>query len=81
MEAEELRAYVLSRLKNECEECVVMLHFGDGLPPRVIAHERPDLFRTAAEVSRVVDNLRRRLRRDPYLQAYYRRRYRGQPAP
>jgi len=64
LEADELRAYIRACLKNDRERAVLELHFGDGLPPRVIARECPQLFRDATHVSRVIRNLQERLRRN-----------------
>jgi RNA polymerase sigma factor (sigma-70 family) len=67
----DLKAQILPRLKDERERVVFELSYHDGLPPREIYEQRPELFADAKEVSRIKENLLKRLRRDKSLREWW----------
>ena len=62
---------MLSRLKDEKERAVFEGTYYYSLTPREIQAMRPDLFPDAKAVSRVKENLLKRLRRDRELEEYW----------
>jgi DNA-directed RNA polymerase specialized sigma subunit len=67
----DLKAQIRSRLKDERERVVFELSYHYGLPPREIYERRPELFTDAKEVSRIKENLLKRLRRDKSLREWW----------
>jgi DNA-directed RNA polymerase specialized sigma24 family protein len=67
----DLRLLISSKFNSEEERVVFELTYYFDLPPRDIQAERPDLFPDVNLVYRVKENLLKRLRRDPELEAYW----------
>jgi DNA-directed RNA polymerase specialized sigma24 family protein len=67
----DLKAQVLARLKGERERVVFESSYHYDLPPREILQRRPGLFANVREVSRVKENLLKRLRRDKDLKKWW----------
>jgi DNA-directed RNA polymerase specialized sigma24 family protein len=67
---QEFKAQVLARLKGERERVVFESTYHYELPPREIYERHPGLFANVREVSRVKENLLKRLRRDQDLEKW-----------
>lgn len=61
---------LVSKLKTEEEHVVFKLSYVYDLPPREIQALHPELFPTVRKIYRVKENLLKRLRRDPEVQAW-----------
>jgi DNA-directed RNA polymerase specialized sigma24 family protein len=68
---QDFKAQVLARLKGERERVVFESSYYDALPPREIYARHPGLFANVQEVSRVKENLLKRLRRDQDLRKWW----------
>ena len=67
----DFKAQVLTRLKGERERVVFESSYHYDLPPREIYERHPALFANVREVSRVKENLLKRLRRDQDLKKWW----------
>jgi hypothetical protein len=67
MELEELWAYICSRLPDPNDQQLARCRFVLEMKPAEIVKYYPHLWKTPREVSVALQNIRRRLRADPYL--------------
>jgi DNA-directed RNA polymerase specialized sigma subunit len=66
----ELADYVLSLVHDERERLVLHLTYEFDLPPREIVKRHPQYFENTAEVNRIKERLKKRLRSDLRLRRY-----------